>query len=979
MQRTAIILAYFFICANTFSQQYPFVHYTPKDGLISNQVRGIYQDSKGRLYFTSINGLSVYDGARFVNYTSKNGLALDIVNFVMEMGDDSIWIITNSPVINCLVKGKMKPLHLESEPPIIDQLLRDKNKVLYAASENGLFKFHRNSFIRLPFVSLNGQDKSRFISKIYSFGGHLLVERDYSMLPEEPTRVLYLYDKKTETVVAQKENILALDVAPDGRIWVSTGNRIMALDTIAINQGKIILQDLPPAFEKIKKLGGHFVTFDRGNNCWLGDQSRTLLKAEANGNLTSFSGTSGLNMFFINSIFLDRENITWIATNNAGLNKLVQGNFSLIENPFGFRSFDCDLSYNTEKKELLFYSVKDARLAIIKDESNINFLNVRNANEVDKIIGTPYGIFGIKRNNVFKLDIIGNTLSPRIVLNDTGQNIYGGGMVDKYGNFIVCGKHHVSAIVNGSTICQKKIGFFSDHAASDSRGNIWVVTRSGELTMLALHPDDPVNYLEEKKVFKKELADFSPRSIVIDKNDNIWIGSRNHGIHVYATKDKQLSRLFTITTANGLSADFTSHLSCDAENNIWASSALGLDKINVKNGIPVIENVTKQNNIYQSVFKIVIDKNNTAWGLVSSGLIRIVPEKTQTISYKPTLMINMVKAGKDTIFEGSSFQHKQNNISFHFSATSFLDEKQVLYSYSLKRGSNNQWSEPSNNSTVSFIDLPPGEYTLGIKASFPASRYPEQEISYTFTILPPWWRTWWFRGISGLLIIGLLIIAVRYYYRRKLERQMLILEKQQAVEKERTRIATDMHDDLGAGLSRIKFLSQSMNKKLQDENLRPEMEKITLFSDEMSEKMGEIIWALNEKNDTVADLIAYARSYAAEYLSNHGIECEATTPSNLPGSFIPGEVRRNIFLSVKESLHNVVKHSEATKVLFTVELNGRLEIIIHDNGKGIDWKERSAFSNGIQNITRRMKDIHGEVNFSNEQGTKVSLIIPLFL
>src|SRR5205814_7919789 len=121
---------------------------------------------------------------------------------------------------------------------------------------------------------------------------------------------------------------------------------------------------------------------------------------------------------------------------------------------------------------------------------------------------------------------------------------------------------------------------------------------------------------------------------------------------------------------------------------------------------------------------------------------------------------------------------------------------------------------------------------------------------------------------------------------------------------------TDMHDDLGAGLSRIKFLSQSiLNKKIEDGIIKSELEKITSFSDEMSEKMGEIVWALNEKNDTLADLIAYSRSYAVEYLGNHDIQCDANTPMNLPGTFITGEMRRNIFLSIKECLHNVVKHA----------------------------------------------------------------------
>lgn len=170
-----------------------------------------------------------------------------------------------------------------------------------------------------------------------------------------------------------------------------------------------------------------------------------------------------------------------------------------------------------------------------------------------------------------------------------------------------------------------------------------------------------------------------------------------------------------------------------------------------------------------------------------------------------------------------------------------------------------------------------------------------------------------------------------------------------------------------------------LNKKIKDETIKNELEKITLFSDEMSEKMGEIVWALNEKNDTLADLIAYTRSYTVEYLQQHNIQCEADTPLHLPDTFITGEVRRNIFLSVKECLHNIVKHAEATQVYFSIELNGTMEIVIHDNGKGIDRNHQRVFSNGLDNIVKRMKEIKGNVKFANDKGTKVSLSVPLTL
>lgn len=982
MQRTVIILACLFslmlIGTNLFAQQYPFVHYTPKDGLISNQIRNIYQDSKGRLYFFSINGLSVYDGSRFTNYTTKNGLGLDIINCVMEMGDDSIWIVTNSAVINCLVKGKMKKLDLEGAPIVINRLIKDDNNILYAASEQGLYKFDQNGFIKLPFNDTKGEDRSRFLSSIYSYGHYLLLQRDPSLLPGEE-HVLYLFNTKMNKIVAEIRNILTIDKAPDGRIWVSTKKKILALDTIALNKNELVLQDLPSPYDKLRNLGGYFILFDSGNNCWLGDQDRNLLKTEPGGQVTSFTKSSGLSMSFINAIFLDRENITWIATNNAGVNKLVQSNFSLLENPFGFGSFSYNLSYRKEKDHLLLYSSKDSRLAIVKNDSMITYLDIRGANEIEKIVETPYGFYGTALNKIYKLTLQGNTLVPGIVFIDSTDAIFGGSLVDKNGNLIVCGKNKVIAIVNGTSICQRRLNFFADQPAMDSKGNIWVATRAHELTMFRPDPGNPLEYLELKNVFSRELSELSPRSITFDGNDNLWIGTRNNGIHVFRVENGKLNRTYQISTATGLSDDFITHLVCDRNNNVWASSALGLDKLSINNGLPVIENVTKQNNIYQSVFKVVTDQNNTVLGLVSGGLIRIVSEDKRPTEYTPTLMVTTVKAGKDTVYDRSSFSHKQNNIIFNFSATSYLDEKQILYSYRLNGGSNDHWSEPSNNSTVSFIDLPPGNYTLDIKATFPARRYPEQVINYKFSISPAWWQTWWFKAAIVLSGIAILVTGIRFYYRRRLEKEKAILEKQQAIEKERTRIATDMHDDLGAGLSRIKFLGQSLMNKKKDDIIKNELEKITAVSDEMSEKMGEIIWALNEKNDTLADLIAYTRSYAAEYLGSHHIECEAITPMNLPVSFITGEMRRNIFLSVKECLHNVVKHAGATKVHFHIQLNHNMQIVIHDNGKGIDWNSQRPFSNGIQNIEKRMKEINGKVGYSNEHGTKVSLTIPVAL
>jgi signal transduction histidine kinase len=187
-----------------------------------------------------------------------------------------------------------------------------------------------------------------------------------------------------------------------------------------------------------------------------------------------------------------------------------------------------------------------------------------------------------------------------------------------------------------------------------------------------------------------------------------------------------------------------------------------------------------------------------------------------------------------------------------------------------------------------------------------------------------------------------------------------------------------MHDDLGAGLSRIKFLSETIGiKKQQHEPIEEDVNKIREYSHEMIDKMGEIVWALNEKNDSLSDLLSYTRAYTMEYLAQNGIDCKTEMPDNFPAVFVSGEFRRNIFLTIKEALHNVVKHSQATEVKLTININHHLTIKLKDNGTGFDQNNIRLFSNGLSNMESRVKEIGGKIEISNKQGTLVNLSIPL--
>jgi len=145
----------------------------------------------------------------------------------------------------------------------------------------------------------------------------------------------------------------------------------------------------------------------------------------------------------------------------------------------------------------------------------------------------------------------------------------------------------------------------------------------------------------------------------------------------------------------------------------------------------------------------------------------------------------------------------------------------------------------------------------------------------------------------------------------------------------------------------------------------------------MIDKMGEIVWALNEKNDSLSDLLSYTRAYAVEYLSQNGIQCRVNAPDNLPLVFVSGEFRRNVFLTVKEALHNVVKHAQASEVNVTINISDVLVIGMNDNGTGFDKNSIRSFSNGLANMEKRIKEIGGQLHIEQENGTLVQLAIPL--
>lgn len=225
-----------------------------------------------------------------------------------------------------------------------------------------------------------------------------------------------------------------------------------------------------------------------------------------------------------------------------------------------------------------------------------------------------------------------------------------------------------------------------------------------------------------------------------------------------------------------------------------------------------------------------------------------------------------------------------------------------------------------------------------------------------------------------------LIGQARERERLKAENQMKEYEKELAVfkaqQEERERISADMHDELGSGMTAIRLMSEIARNKMKEQT-PVEIEKISHSADEVLNKMNAIIWSMNSGNDTVDNLVSYIRSYALEYFENTPLTCKVNIPERIENIEVSGDKRRNIFLCVKETLNNAMKHSGASEIKLNIAIKDKLEICICDNGVGIDLQRLRQFGNGLKNISKRMESIGGNYRIQNQNGTVTILTLPL--
>jgi signal transduction histidine kinase len=302
-------------------------------------------------------------------------------------------------------------------------------------------------------------------------------------------------------------------------------------------------------------------------------------------------------------------------------------------------------------------------------------------------------------------------------------------------------------------------------------------------------------------------------------------------------------------------------------------------------------------------------------------------------------------------------------------------------------GVDSDWVERVNQRSALYSTLAPGKYLLHVKACNNDGVWNESGTSLAFVVRPAWWQSWWFLNSLGAVLVITLVGIVRLVATRKLKLSLARLEQKRAVESERARIARDIHDDLGAGLTQIMF-EGALARRHPQKDVQNHLTQISDRAGELIQAMDEIVWAVNPQNDTLESLVNYFSKYIQDFLIGAGIRCRLDIPEVIPARQMSPEVRHNVFLATKEALNNIVKHAQAREVHLKLAFQPeRMTILIVDDGVGFAPKTgqvstiagRTAPGQGLRNMAGRMETIGGRFVIRSQpgQGTTIEMDIRL--
>ncbi len=931
----------------------------PQEGFQGGPVRVLYGDSRGALWIGSVGGgLSCWYHGKLQRFTVPDGLPSDSITALAEDSGGRIWVGTQAG-LTAWRDGHLTQLRgagIFSGKPITTLYCDAKGTMWVGATGLGIFSYRDGRFVQLQDPALNS-------------------------LFQDPHCLL---------------------VDQEGRIWIGAGDAF-----VLCRDG-----DQWRRFGIPRHLATHYISaLAEGpeGTVWAGSVGEGLFEFKA-GKLVVVNAGSGLSDNLIETLLVDREGKLWVGT-HGGLNRICPKKVSVLSHNDG-------LDYGAvqglaEIRPGVIWAAEPN--GVYQWEGNIFrrlLLNQLSSQEpsVSALLAAPDGscwVAGTRGLLHFKNPLAAEkdggvpaltNLSISALAENSKGEVWAGSREGELWHFSD-GKWEIQ------NPCPQ--GHPITAIAPDGNGTVWVGTEGDGLYQIVRGTRcDKVNGLPGGWV----------RTLYLDAQGTLWIGTYGDGL-----SRLQNGHIATFTMREGLPDNTISQILEDGDGNLWLGGNRGIFRVKKHNldalaahEIPAVYPL-----IYGNADGMLSEECSSGffpaglrteagllWFPTLKGIVTIAPHHIMN-SPAPAVALEQVlvdgvpdlpvPAG---VGDDKNIQHKpgtasteslrltpgRHTLELRYTGLSFDAPERVRFRYRLE-GLDPHWVEAGTRRVAFYSFVPPGTYRFQVIACNGDGIWNQDGANLMLTVLPHFWQTWWFIG-GGILAMGMAGAgSVRVVEKRRLRQRLKRLEQERALERERTRIAQDLHDIMGARLCRISFLSEHARRcESVPAELQEEIRSMSDDSREVLQSLDEIVWAVNPQKDSLEHLVSYIAQYAREYFRKTGIECELEVPAQLPKRPLSSQARHHMFVAVREALANILKHSGASRAKIAMTDRGNVfEIVVSDNGTGFDpvaGEHNSpgsvaGFSNGLGNMRQRMTELGGRFLVESQpgQGTTVRFIL----
>ncbi len=917
---------------------------TPKILASSREnISSLYEDKDGGLWIGTAHGpMRVKDG-KVVQYGPKDGVPADDVRAFFESKDGSIWI-GRAGGLSQFKEGTFRNFTRSEGLPhsVVRSISEDELGNLWIATDGGICQMRDGVISNLPAANELGTA----VRIVYMDPAkNLWVGAQAGLFKRTGTG--WEHFNKSRNGLSD-DFVDALHVDQTGQLWIGSYGGLNRL----VN-GKIITE--------ITSEGTGYdlvncIMEDREGNVWIGSKEGVArLKARP---FTAITKQQGLTYNNVMSVLEDKVGTVWCGTWGGGVFQLVNEKIAALTNQVGNNRIlalcegrDGSMWFGTDYDTGL-HRLKDGVMTHFGEESGVEKIAIRVIHE--------------DRNGTIWIGTVRSLAS----LKD--------------------GKFTHYRLKDGLAGEAVKVIF------EDKEGALWIGTSDG----LSRYQDGKfTNFTTQDGLSHNTIL-----ALYEDQDNTLWIGTGGGGLNRFRN-----GKFTSYTTRQGLFNDDVLEILEDDHGYLWMSCLKGVFRVNKaalqkfdRGEIAEVPCIAygKEDGMLSVICGNVAKpaawkgSDGRLWFPTTKGLAVIDPA-TKVNELPPPVVIEEIIADKKRVgdIDSNSATPKvpsgtvhlppgRGEWEIHYTALSFQAAAKNRFKYKLE-GVDPDWVEADTRRVAYYNNIAPGSYTFHVTACNNNGIWNETGAKLRFTLQPHYWQTWWFQSLGVMGSLSVVAAGARYATKKRMQLKLERIEQQHAIERERTRIAKDIHDDLGASLTRITFLGElAETDKAKPESVENYVRRIVATARDTVRSLDEIVWAVNPRRDTLNSLVEYVAHYSGEFLEGTNLRCRLDLPDSVPDISLSSEVRHSLFLVIKEFLNNTVKHAQATEVSIRMKLEGDSFLItLQDDGCGFAPLEQSEkrHSNGLENMRKRVENLGGllELHAARKQGTRVSFEVQL--